>query len=358
MKIKHILAASAAIAAVSSPALAQEYNGATGNVPTQTTTTNSTTTSTTGDSPSCSASTCTNTTTTVQNQTVTSSTSSTTTGVSTTIDGITYGGFKTVSGAGTQGQTSTTALTNTYNPGPPPVLTGSTTTGPTIAAVGSPTVTAVSATGFVGSSPRYSSTLTTSGTPNAAGAVVATENSSLLNSAGITFAQRIGTASYSPTTGDVTVTLPTAPTTSVAVTGTGIALTGGAGINMGGGKITNLGAGTASGDAVNKGQLDAFTSSITSQFNTFTSDLTHLVNRYKKRLEGGIAVATALSGAAFLPDKRINVTGNIGAYRGEVAAALQVGALVSDSVAINAGVATGFNSGAGTAVRGGFTFGF
>lgn len=369
MKLKHVLAASAAVLAVASPAAAQEYNGSTGAAPTQTTVTNSTSASTTGDAANCTAATCTNTTTTVQNQTVTSSTADTTTSVSTTINGITYSGFKTVSGTGSQDQTSTTALTNTYNPGPPPVLTGSVTTGPTVAAVGSPTVTAVSATGFVGAAPRYSSTLTTSGTPTAAGAVTATENSSLLNSAGITFEQRVGTATYNPTTGAVAVALPTAPTSSTSISASGISTTGSisaasistSALNMNGGRITNLGAGVAATDAVNVGQLNAAVTSINASISTLSgtvSNLSDLVDRNRKRAEAGIAVATALSGGMFLPDKRFNVTANVGAYRGEVAGAVQVGALVSDNVAINAGVATSFNSGGGTAVRGGFTFGF
>lgn len=371
--IKTLLSITAATAtlAFAQAASAQEYNGTTGATPTQTVTTNSTTASTTGDSASCSAATCTNTTTTVQNQTVTSTTAATATPVTTTINGVTYAGTLTVSGSGTQDQTSTFTLTNTYNPGPPPVLTGSTSTGPVVAAVGSPTVTAVAATGSVGDAPRYSSTLSTSGTPNAAGAVTATENSTLLNSAGITFEQRVGTATYSPTTGNITVALPTAPTSSTSITATGIATTGSltsaslttgaasvTSLNMNGGKISNLGAGTLAGDAVNKGQLDSAVATLNSSISTMNTNLTSLVRRVQKRLEGGIAVATALSGGTFLPGKAINITGNVGVYRGEAAGALQIGALVSENVALNAGVATGFESGAGTAVRAGFTFGF
>jgi hypothetical protein len=60
----------------------------------------------------------------------------------------------------------------------------------------------------------------------------------------------------------------------------------------------------------------------------------------------------------FLPGKSFNLTGNVGAYRGAVAGAIQLGALVSDMVAVNAGVAHGFNKGGKTAIRAGFTLGW
>lgn len=375
---KNILAATAASVAalaIASSASAQEYNGASGAAPSTSVTLGTQTSSTSGDLATCgsSTSTCTNTTTTVQNQVLNSSTAATTTGVSTTINGITYFGSKTVSGTGSQNQTVTGTLVEVYTPGNPPVIATSTPTTGSPVNVGTSSVTAVSATGFVGATPRYSSTLTTSGTPNSAGAVVATENETLLNSAGISFNQRIGTATYNAGTGQVTVALPTAATSSTSISATGISTTGSlsaaagslTSLNMNGGKITNLAAGTAATDAVNKGQLDSFQTTINGQISAFqttingqVSALTTLVHKFNKRLEGGIAVATALSGGAFLPDKKINITGNIGAYRGEVAGALQIGALISENVALNAGVATGFSSGAGTAFRGGFTFGF
>lgn len=373
---KNILAATAASVAalaIASSASAQEYNGASGAAPATSVTLGTQTSSTSGDLATCgsSTSTCTNTTTTVQNQVLNSSTAATTTGVSTTINGITYFGSKTVSGTGSQNQTVTGTLVEVYTPGNPPVIATSTPTTGTPVNVGASSVTAVSATGFVGATPRYSSTLTTSGTPNSAGAVVATENETLLNSAGISFNQRIGTATYNAGTGQVTVALPTAATSSTSISATGISTTGSltsaslttgaasvTSLNMNGGKITNLAAGTAATDAVNFGQFSAFQTTVNGQITALTNTLTTLVHKFNKRLEGGIAVATALSGGAFLPDKKINITGNIGAYRGEVAGALQIGALISENVALNAGVATGFSSGAGTAFRGGFTFGF
>ena len=76
------------------------------------------------------------------------------------------------------------------------------------------------------------------------------------------------------------------------------------------------------------------------------------------RAAAGTAAAVALSGGMFLPGKSFNLTGNVGAYRGAVAGALQIGALVSDMVAVNAGLANGFNKGGKTALRAGFTLGF
>jgi hypothetical protein len=60
----------------------------------------------------------------------------------------------------------------------------------------------------------------------------------------------------------------------------------------------------------------------------------------------------------FLPGKTFNLTGNVGSYRGAHAAALQFGALVSDHVALNAGISHGFNKGGKTALRAGFTLGW
>lgn len=373
---KNILAATAASVAalaIASSASAQEYNGtsATG---TASTTTTGTVVSTIDAPVGCnSTATCLSTIQSVATQNVGVTTTPTTTGVSTTINGITYNGFKTVSGAGGQTQTVTTSVTTHLDPvtllpvSSDPAVVGA----PVL--VGSPSVTALSATGAVGSTPRYSSTLATSGLNTSTGVATATENESLLNSAGVTFSQRVGTASFNSGTGAVTVTLPAGPTSSTSISATGITTTGSitaasasfTSLNMNGGKISNLGAGTLATDAVNKGQLDAFQTTINGQLSAFqttingqVSALTTLVHKFNKRLEGGIAVATALSGGAFLPDKKINITGNIGSYRGEVAGALQIGALISENVALNAGVATGFSSGAGTAFRGGFTFGF
>ena len=65
-----------------------------------------------------------------------------------------------------------------------------------------------------------------------------------------------------------------------------------------------------------------------------------------------------MSGNAFLPGMKFNLTGNVATYGGAHAAAIQMAAMVSPRAAINAGVATGFNKGGKTAVRVGFTFGW
>jgi hypothetical protein len=89
-----------------------------------------------------------------------------------------------------------------------------------------------------------------------------------------------------------------------------------------------------------------------------TANLDERFDDVADRADAGTAVAVALSGAMFLPGKTFNLTGNVGAYRGAVAGAMQIGALVSESVALNAGVAHGFNKHGKTAVRAGFTFGW
>lgn len=76
-----------------------------------------------------------------------------------------------------------------------------------------------------------------------------------------------------------------------------------------------------------------------------------------RRLARSTAMAVAMSGSVFLPGMRYNVSANFGTYDGESAGALQLATLVSDNVAFNAGVATGFEGG-GTSVRAGFTFAF
>jgi len=80
--------------------------------------------------------------------------------------------------------------------------------------------------------------------------------------------------------------------------------------------------------------------------------------RFDKRIASSTAVAVAMGGAAFLPDMKFNLTANLGTYDGAHAGALQLGALVSPHVALNAGVATGFNKQGKTAGRVGVTFGW
>lgn len=65
-----------------------------------------------------------------------------------------------------------------------------------------------------------------------------------------------------------------------------------------------------------------------------------------------------MSGAVFLPNKSFNLTVNLGQYESKTAVSGQLGFLVNDSFAINAGVATSFSGAGGTAARVGFTFGW
>lgn len=82
------------------------------------------------------------------------------------------------------------------------------------------------------------------------------------------------------------------------------------------------------------------------------------VGKIENKIDGSTAVAVAMGGSAFLPDMKFNLTGNVGTYGGEQAGSLQIGALVSDHVAVNAGVAKGFTKSGKTAGRVGFTFGW
>ncbi len=177
----------------------------------------------------------------------------------------------------------------------------------------------------------------------------------------------------------------------------------GANIHMGGNVVHGVAAGVIGTDAVNVAQLNAATSGIATDItaletttathttqiaaiqtvnNTQATQITALqaadmaldvrmdamellaeglddrIGKVDDRASAGTAAAVALSGAMFLPGKTFNLTGNVGSYRGAHAAALQFGALVSDNVAINAGIGHGFNKGGKTALRAGFTIGW
>lgn len=90
----------------------------------------------------------------------------------------------------------------------------------------------------------------------------------------------------------------------------------------------------------------------------FAFDLGESFGRVDRKIEGSTAVAIAMSGNAFLPDKKVNITGNVGSYRGAWAGALQVAAIVSPNAALNAGIAKNFNRRGGVGTRAGFTFGW
>ncbi|HOA47811.1 MAG TPA: YadA-like family protein [Novosphingobium sp.] len=190
------------------------------------------------------------------------------------------------------------------------------------------------------------------------------------------------------------------------------------GIEMNGSRITGLAAGTAATDAVNKGQLDAestarqaadvtLTNRIATEENTRQSadlaltqriateesaraalsgaltsetnarlaadlglqnqigalgnrvgNLEAHVAELDDRVASSTAIAVAMGGATFLPGMKFNLTANVATYDGAHAGSLQIGALVSDHVAVNAGVATGFNRRGKTAGRVGVTFGW
>lgn len=89
-----------------------------------------------------------------------------------------------------------------------------------------------------------------------------------------------------------------------------------------------------------------------------TFDLGNTLARFDDEIDGSTAVAIAMSGNAFLPNKKVNVTSNMGFYNGALAGSLQIGVLVSEKVAVNAGIATGFNKGGKTGGRVGVSFGW
>ena len=378
------VAISALAVAMSAGASAQVFNGSTGAAPTTVVVNGTSTTSTTGDSTVPPFQ---NTVTTVQNQAVNSTTAPTTTAVGpTTVNGIVYNGNKTVSGTGTQNRTSTTTLFQTFNPGPPPSVISAVPGGPTFANVGAATVTAVSAAGTVGNVVEsYGAVLSSSG-PVTAASVVTTTNSYTATtagsvdtggSAGITFAQQTGTATYDPSTGLVTVNqgATTAKTTvsamGVSTTGTFQAATvnasqynavgnvaGATVFNANGGRLSNVGNATAATDAVNLGQLNSATTAINNSIVAQGVALNNAIYETDQNAQSGIAVAIAMGGGYFLPNKKFNVNVNYGNYEGHSAIAGSLGFLVNDSFAINAGVATALDSWGGTGFRVGGSFGF
>lgn len=93
-------------------------------------------------------------------------------------------------------------------------------------------------------------------------------------------------------------------------------------------------------------------------FNSQLGALDTRVNLLDDRISSSTAIATAMGGNAFLPNMKFNLTANVATYDGAHAGSLQIGALVTDNVAVNAGVATGFNRNGSTAARAGMTFGF
>ncbi len=392
---KFLVAASAsalAIAAIAGAASAQTpvFGGSdTGGPGTQVVTNGDSNTTTTGDSTEPPYTT---TATTVTNQTVATVTAPTTTAVSGTVNGNAYTGTITVEGAGAAQRTETTALIQTYDPGPPPTVKNSVTTPPIYSAPTNEVTTKVVANGSAGDAGlikgQFAATLSTGDTITD-NTVVATENDITTGTTGTTYATYVGTAAYDASKGNVVVTLPTTATNAASYTSTGMTVSDAEGnatsvtstgvtvsagetastltatglttgtvvansvtagsvttgtlktgaIDMTGGQIHNLGNGTAQGDAVNLYQLQAG------------------MNNLRKVAAGGTAVAAALSGSYFIPGKKLNVSINLADYGAQGAFAANIGYLITPSIALNAGVATGFEYGA-TAGRIGATMGF
>ncbi len=140
------------------------------------------------------------------------------------------------------------------------------------------------------------------------------------------------------------------------------------GIQMNGSRVSGLGAGVSGGDAVNMNQLNSEANARAAAdlglanridlLGTRFDRLQTQVNLLDRHIASSTAVAVAMSGNTFLPDMKFNLSANVGTYDGAHAGSLQIGALVSRHVAINAGVATGFNKGGKTAGRVGMTLGW
>lgn len=327
--------------------------------------------------------------TTVQSVTLSSS-SAGSTGGTVSFSGNTYG--YTISGSGA----ATTPAQITYTVVEQYVTTStgvafssstSTSSGPT--ATGTQTVSALSVSGSAGSASStgavlYGGNLSSSGTLNSNGTVNVTENTVGISTSGTTYSSYSGTASYNAGTGAITVG-PLALVSAASLGSAGLAVTNGTATstygatglstgtvaattvnatNVNAAAVTVTGSSTSNGltvgtpklatDAANKGYVDTAIAGV----NTSVNNLAALVEANRKRSDAGIATAVALSGGSFLPGKKINVTANIGAFRDEVAIAGQIGILVNENVALNAGVATSFHSYGGTSLRGGVTFGF
>ncbi len=87
-------------------------------------------------------------------------------------------------------------------------------------------------------------------------------------------------------------------------------------------------------------------------------DFTDNLRRLDNNLAGSTAIAIAMGGGSFLPDKAINLTGNVATYDGAWAGAMQLGALVRSNAALHAGLAKNFNKRGKVGARVGFTLGW
>jgi hypothetical protein len=82
------------------------------------------------------------------------------------------------------------------------------------------------------------------------------------------------------------------------------------------------------------------------------------LDRLDARIASSTAIAVAMSGNAFLPGTRFNLTSNVATYDGAQAGSIQLGVMVAANLAVNAAVASGFNKHGKTAARAGFTVGW
>jgi autotransporter adhesin len=150
--------------------------------------------------------------------------------------------------------------------------------------------------------------------------------------------------------------------------GAGSAATANNQVNVGNRTIAGVAAGVATTDAINVGQLNTALASVGADLTAIENDIIDLqdtdillgdaIRRIDRRASAGTAVAIAMGGNAYLPNSRISFTGNVGYYRKAWAAALNLGALISDGAAFNAGIGYGFNRGGKLGARAGFTFGW
>jgi autotransporter adhesin len=134
-------------------------------------------------------------------------------------------------------------------------------------------------------------------------------------------------------------------------------------VAIGGRTISGVNAGVLGTDAVNVNQLNAATAGLAADITALEAADVILANRIDDvddKARSGTAIAIAMGGAAFLPEKKFNVSGNLGFYRGAYAGALNVNVLIGDNLAINGGLGLGFNRGGNGDLGGrvGATFGW
>jgi len=199
-------------------------------------------------------------------------------------------------------------------------------------------------------------------------AIIAAQNANAINSAYIDMNSTAGTpASAAGTDAIAFGSGAVASHNNSVALGAGSVTTAANQVNVGGRTIGGVAAGAVSAtstDAVNGSQLYATNQAISAidtpvdALELMAVDIDHDLRRLDRKVDGSTAVAIAMSGNAFLPNKTFNLTGNVGTYEGAWAGALQSGAMVSPNVAVNGGIAKNFNKEGGVGARAGFTFGW